>query len=170
MFEGDDYNNIIWTIFLLAIAFSFWVIYTLWTNQPESEIIRISMIYFGFMTLSYVALLIEGFGRKKGFQLNLDEDYRTFPGNQNSRYLSAEYIAEIFIGLPLFIGYIWTSIHLGFQFIALSMFLVFSFILMNWISRKIYMDECLLRVLFWVSSILLLVASFLKLIQIPKTF
>ncbi|MEX2017118.1 MAG: hypothetical protein WD876_01455 [Candidatus Pacearchaeota archaeon] len=77
MLEGDDYNGIIWQIFSVAIISSAVILYYFWTDNRLANLpfFRIITLYLGFAILIYSSLLIEGFGRKKQYQLENNNRY-----------------------------------------------------------------------------------------------
>ncbi|KHO55572.1 MAG: hypothetical protein QT10_C0001G0176 [archaeon GW2011_AR19] len=132
--KGDDYNVPIWTIFSVAVIALFVNLYHFWTAKDIAEFVKIMQLFFGFVSLVYLALLIEGFSQKK-LSCEIELKYKL-------NYISAEWIFEFFIFLPLLLIYdfsifnlvnIFPQIKLG---IFILMILITTIIIINWIRRN----------------------------------
>ena len=83
---------------------------------------------------------------------------------ENYNYISAQFIFEIFIFLPLIIGYILTSIYFGFYFLGFGMGLVSVPITINWFNRGGQIDANFLWYTLCAFSFFLLLAFIVSLL------
>ncbi len=120
------YNNLIWTIFSVAVLSSFVILYIFWTNTPEKEVVRNVMMYLGFIVLVYSSLVIKQFGQKK----------KNLTGAEPN-YIRSELIAELFLLMPLFFLYIMTAFYESQFILGGVMFLSFTIIFLNWFNVNV---------------------------------
>lgn len=151
--SAEHYNNLIWTVFYVGVAFSLFILYKVWTFKTDFGAMQFFMSILGFLVLFYCILAIESFGQKrtlmykisnKGIgKFNLEKKIEKLP------YYRIEWIAEIIL-LSLFSAYvflfwfIWDNNSLGTYgqkiiFMApiifiISLILLFI-VIVNWIIR-----------------------------------
>lgn len=140
MLEGDDYNNIIWTIFSVVVIASFINIYSFWTQSlsPQLELVKIFQLYFGFIGLVYASLLTEGFGRKKHYLFKKKYFNKKEP---KFEHISSKGIFQFFILLPLLSLYTFSytklSIEISIKYLTIILMVgIIVVLIINWVNRN----------------------------------
>ena len=63
--SAEHYNIMIWTVFSVGIAFSLWILLTVWPSKMDIRSMHFAMSTLGLLVLFYCILAIESFSQKK---------------------------------------------------------------------------------------------------------
>jgi len=109
--SAEHYNNAIWLVFSIGIAFSLWIIYTIIAKSEVTYYFKILMFFLGLFILIYSFSLVISNSQKKNRKYQLCEfieEKNNFIGKgllKEIPYIKTKYIAEVILSLIL-LGYI----------------------------------------------------------------
>ena len=149
---AEHYNNLIWTVFSVGVAFSLWILYKIWSDKTNLGAMQFFMSILGFLVLFYCILAIESFNQKKSLMYKISKKDKENDLKQKITKLPfyrIEWISEIIL-FSLFSAYVylfwfvWNNnslvtygkkiIFLDLPMFIVSLILLFI-ILINWILR-----------------------------------
>jgi hypothetical protein len=126
---AEHYNTIMWTLIYIGIGLSSWILYLVWIKRPEISVgLKLVMLLFGSLILSYFSLIIEKSSKRKNKCFEICQKIEK-EGKNNfthklhhsmgdlfpSRYKSGGMVLLRVIKLLLFFLYLVTILWLGFS-------------------------------------------------------